>query len=79
MRVLEGRADFLDLPLGFLGAEVDRRTHGDAPHAERLVDVSEHDLIVRVRVGEKFIVVDLDHERDLVGVAPCNGAENAEG
>ena len=66
-----------DLPVRLVAAEVDRRADRDAAHVVRLLDLREHDLVVRVRVRQQLVVVDLEDERDLVRVLPRDDAERA--
>ena len=46
VRLLEHLGDFLNLPLRFLRAEVDRRADARRAHVERLLDAGEPDLVV---------------------------------
>ena len=76
--VLERGRHFLDLPFRFLGAEVDGRADADGPHVEGLLDAGEEDLIEAVGIRQEFIVVDLEDERNLVGVLARHRAQDAE-
>ena len=78
MRPGEGLRHFLDLPRRLVRAEVDRRADRDRAHLERLLDAGEHDLVEAVRVGEELVVVQLHHERDLVGVLARHRAQRPE-
>ncbi len=77
--VLEGLGDFDDLPTRVLAAEVDGGPHGHRAHVPGLLDGSEENLLGSVGVGHQFVVVDLHHERDLVGVLAGHGAQDAKG
>src|SRR5690606_16562037 len=77
VRVGERLGDLHELPRGLVAPKVDRRADGHAPHLERLLDAGEHHLVVLVGVGEELVVVDLEDERDLVGVLPRHGPEHA--
>ena len=46
-----------------------------AAHLKSLLDIREPDLIVRVRVGQKLVVIELQEERDFVRVLPGNDAQ----
>ena len=74
----EGLRDLDDLPLGLGRAEVDRRADGHRAHLPRLPHLTEHDLVVGVRVAQELVVVELDDERDAVRVLARAGAEHAE-
>ncbi len=76
---LEGLRNFDDLTVGFGGAEVNGRTDSSAAHVGRLLDGAVHHLVTDVWVGEQLIMVNLNHERNLVSVAARNAAEHAEG
>jgi hypothetical protein len=74
----EHPGNFLNLPIGFGGAEINGRADGDGAHIERLLHVAEDDLIEFVRIGEKLVVIELDQEGNLMGVFARTGAEHAE-
>ena len=78
VRLLEGLRDLDDLAPRLLGAEVDRRADGDGPELHGLPHRAEHDLVVRVRVAEELVVVQLDEERDPMRVAARARPEHAE-
>ena len=78
VRLLEHLRDFLNLPLRFLGPEVDRRADARRAHVERLLDAGEADLIERVRIREELVVIELEDERNLVRVLPRDRSEHAE-
>ncbi len=78
MSGLERLGDFHQLAMRVLGAPVDRRAHRGSAHVERLLHIREAHLLVAVRIREQLVVVELDDERDLVGVLPGHGAQNAE-
>ena len=71
-------AHLLDLARRFLRTEIDRRSDGGCAEIERLLHVAEHDLVERVGVGEKLVVVELDDERDPVCVSPRDDAERSD-
>jgi hypothetical protein len=75
----EGAGDFLDLAVGFGGAEIDGCADGDGTHVEGLFDLGEHDLVELVGIAQELVVVELDEEGDFVGVFAGAGAEDAEG
>ena len=76
---VEGFGDFDDLAAGVIRAEVYGCPDRDGTHVPGLFDLGEHDLVGLVGVGQEFVVVDLDHEGDLVGVLAANHAKDAEG
>ncbi len=78
VRPLERGGDLLDLSPRLGRAEVDRRSDGGRPEVECLVHRAEQPLVVRVRVAQHLVVVDLDDEGDLVRIFPRDGAENAQ-
>ena len=65
---LEGLGRLLQLAHPLVGPEVDRRAHRHRPQLPCLLDAREHDLVVAVGIGEQLVVVELDQERDPVGV-----------
>src|SRR5262245_16043518 len=75
---MEHLRDFLELPLRFLGAEVNGRAHPSASHFEGLFDVRETNLIVAVWIREEFIVIEFEQKRNLVRVLPRHRAEHTE-
>ena len=72
------RRHLLDLAPRLGRAEVDRGADGDAALLAGLADRREHDLVVGVRVGQDLVVVQLEQERDPVGVAAGGRAERPE-
>ena len=78
MGLLEHLGDFLKLPLRFLGPEVDRRANAHRAHVEGLLDAGKADLIVRVRIGEELVVIELHDEGNPVRVLPRHRAEHAQ-
>ena len=77
--LVEELGDLLNLPPRFPGPEVDGGPHPHRPHVERLLDAREPDLVVGVGVGDELVVVELEDERDLVGVAARQGPEHPQG
>jgi hypothetical protein len=69
VRLLEHRRDFLQLSLRFLRAEVNGRADPERAHVERLLHAGETDLIVGVRVRNELVMVELQDERNPVGIA----------
>ena len=78
MRPFEGFRNFDQLPSALLRTEIDCRADRDGSHVPRLVDRSEQHLVVRVRVGQQLVVVQLDDERYLMRVFAGHCAEVAE-
>ena len=78
VRLGEQRAHLPDLAGALLRAEVDRRADADRAEVDGLADGGEGHLVAPVRVGEQLVVVELDDERDLVGIATGDDAEDAE-
>jgi hypothetical protein len=70
--------NLLELPHGVVRPEVDGGSDGDGAHVEGLLHRGELDLIELVRVGQKLVVVELDQERDLVGVLAGARAQHPE-
>jgi len=64
MSVRECLGDLLDLSARFGRSKVDRRADAGGTQVERLVDVRVQRLVVRERIGERLVVVDLEDERD---------------
>jgi len=60
--------DFVDLAGGLVGAEVDGGSDAGGAHFEGLADAAVAGFVGLVGVGEKLVVIELDHEGDLVGV-----------
>jgi len=60
--------DLLELPLRFLGPEIDRRSNAGAALFISLINRPEDYLIVGIWVREKLVVIELENEWDLVGV-----------
>jgi len=75
---LKRLGDFDDLTARMIGTEVNRRADGGRTEVIRLFHRAEFDLIKFVRIAEKLVVVDLDDERNLVGILPCDRRQNAE-
>lgn len=69
VRHLEGFRRLLQLTHPLVGPEVDSSAHRRRPQLPRLLDASEHDLVVAVGIGQQFVVVQLDEEGDSVRVA----------
>ncbi len=76
---LEGLRYFDDLAVGFWGTEVNRRTDSSAAHVSGLLDSAVHHLVADVWIGEQLIMVNLNHERNLVCVAAGDAAQYTEG
>ena len=74
----EGLRDLHDLPLRLGRAEVDRGADRHRAHLPRLAHLTEHDLVVGVRVAQELVVVELHDERDVVRVLARAGPEHAE-
>lgn len=77
--VFEGLGNFNELAGGVIGSEVDGGTNGDCAHIPGLFDLGEHHLVGLVGVGQKFVVIDFDHERNFVGVFATDHPEDTEG
>ena len=77
--LLEGLRHLLELAGAVVGPEVDRRADARSTEIERLASRAEHHLIGLVRIGQQFVVVDLDDERDAVGVLAADRTEHTEG
>lgn len=77
--MFECLTDFDELASGVIGAEIDGCTDGDCAHIPCLFNLSEHHLVSLVGVGEEFVMVDFDHERDFVRVFAADHSEHAEG
>src|SRR5947199_328384 len=73
----KGVTDLHDLATAFRGAEIDRRSNRGGPHIDRLSNRAKEYLIELVRIGEQFVMVDLHQERDLVGIASGDHAQDA--
>ena len=67
-----------ELPLRFRRPEVDRRADRLRAHVERLLDAGKPDLVVGVRIRQELVVVELQHERNLVRVLARHRSEHAE-
>ena len=76
MSLGEQLADLTDLSGALFGPEVDRGADADRSEVDGLTDRSEGHLVALVRVSEELVVVELDDERDLVGVAAGDHAED---
>src|SRR5215469_4640197 len=70
----EGMADFDDLAVGILGAEIDSGAHRGSTHVVGFLHGAEQNLVELIGVGEEFVVIDLHDEGNLVGVFPRNRA-----
>jgi hypothetical protein len=77
--VLESLGNFDDLPARILAAEVDGGPHGYRAHVPGLLDASEENLLGSVGVGHHLAVVDLHHERNLVGILTGHRAQDSKG
>src|SRR5262249_40072321 len=75
----EGPADFDDLAIGLLRAEVDGGADSSRTHLVGFADGAEQHLIEFVGVGQQFVVVEFDDEGNLVGVFARNRAQDPEG
>ena len=78
VRVREGLADFDDLAVALLGAEVDGGADSGRAHVIGFLHGAEENLVDLVGEGEQFVVIDLDDEGNFVGVLAGDGAEDAE-
>ena len=79
MGVFEGFADLLNLSPRVLGAEINRRPHGNRPHIEGLFDRGEGRLVVHIRVAQVLVVIEFDNEGNTVGVLSRHCAQHPEG
>src|SRR5215470_290792 len=70
--------NFLQLTLRLLRTEINRGADAGASHVEGLLDIRKTNLIEAVRIRKKLVVIELQKERNLVRVLPCNCAENAK-
>src|ERR1700733_3244572 len=77
MSMLERTAHFLDLPMALFRSEVDSSPHSNSPHLIRLFDTGKKDLVIAIRVREKFVVVEFHHKRDLMRIFAGDDSQNA--
>ena len=75
----EGLGDFYDLAVGVIRAKVDRGSNGRRAHVRGCLHFAEQDFLKGVRVGEEFVVVDLNDKGNLVRVFARDGTQNAKG
>jgi hypothetical protein len=68
VRQRKGFRDLDDFPRGILGAKVNGGSDGSGPHVVSVFDRPEENFLMLVRIGEQFVVVDLDQEGNLVSV-----------
>ena len=76
--VFKRSGHFNDLSVRIFRAEVDGSPDGCSPHVEGPFYATEENLLVVVGVCEQFIVVDLDHKGNFVGVTAGDGSEHTE-
>ena len=68
----------MKLAIAFRAPEVDGGPDRDRTEIERLADRGEDHLVVRIRVMQEIVVIQLHQERDLVRVAAGDCAEGPE-
>ena len=78
MSTVECFCDFDQLARAFFRTEVDGRANSNRAHIPCLFDLTEHDLIMFVGIGQQFVVVDFDEEGDFVGILPRHRTEHAK-
>ena len=78
MRQLKGAADLHDLPTAFRRSKIDRRTNTGASHVISLLDGGEKSLIMDIRIREQFIMINLEDERNLMGIFARDGSQHAK-
>ena len=71
-----GHLDQLRTALG--RAEIDRSPDRDGPHVPRLLDRTEHHLIIGVRIADQLVMVELDDEGNPMCVPSRDGTQHAE-
>ena len=76
--VRESLADFDDLAIALIGAEIDGGADGDRAHVVSLLNAGENNLVGFVGVSEQFVVIELHEEGNLVRVLAGDRAEHAE-
>src|SRR5436190_9500044 len=78
MSMLKGTRNLLNLSLGLFRTEIDGCTYAYTTLIERLLNRGKHNLVIAIRVGEKFVVINLKHKRNLVSVFARHTAKNAQ-
>ena len=76
--LLKGPRYFENLAVAFLRTEVHGGPHGGGPQLPGLPHRTEHNLVELIGVGQQLVVVDFDHERNLVGVLARHRTKRAE-
>src|SRR2546423_15520640 len=70
--------DFLDLPIGLVGAEINGGADGGGAHIPGFAYGAESDLVKFIGKSEQLVVIDFDDERNFMRVLARNGAKHAE-
>ena len=52
---------------------------GDSAQVIRLLNAGKQTLVIRIGISEKLVMIDLDNERNFVGVFAGNGSQHAQG
>ncbi len=73
----EGAADFHDLTVGLIGAEVNGGADSGCAHVPSLFYRAEKDLVELVGERKQLVVIDFYDEGDFVCVFAGNGAQHA--
>ncbi len=76
--VFEGSGYFSDLVVAGIRSEIDGGANCNGSHFKGLINGSERNLIMGVRVAEKFVVIEFEQKGDLVGVFSRHGSENSQ-
>src|SRR5699024_11239998 len=79
MSALKSTRYLLNLPAGLRRAKIDGSSHCNRPHIVSPVNGAKHHLIIRVGVGQKFVMINLDDKRDLVSIFTRYGSQYSKG
>src|SRR6516162_3478088 len=70
--------DFLNLPARLLRTKINSCSNSDCSHFPCLLNGTEKDLVVMIRIAQELVVVDLDDHWNLVSVSTGDRAEHAK-
>src|SRR5699024_5830280 len=79
MSTLKGACNFLNLAVRFLRAEIDGSSHRGSSHIIGALNRSEHNLVIGIRIGHQFVMIDLDDKWNFVGIFACYRSEYTKG
>ena len=76
--ILESLSDFHQLATTLFRTEIDSSANSRSSHIPCFFHCAEHHLIIRIRIGQQFIMIQFNHKRNFMGIFACHRSQNAE-